>query len=76
MKLIILIACRGANLKAALLVSAVVGTALNLINQWGGVADGESISISRTLMNYVVPFLVSSFSAARNELIKEGRRSE
>jgi hypothetical protein len=51
----------------SLLFSAVVGTALVLINvrpgqATGNVADGPDIG--RIFLNYLVPFLVASFSAA------------
>ena len=51
----------------ALRISLVVGTVLNLINQ-GEVLWGEQlISWWHLLLNYAVPFGVSSYSAARHE---------
>lgn len=48
-------------------VSLVVGTLLNLINQ-GEVLWGEQlISWWQLVMNFAVPFGVSSYSAARHE---------
>lgn len=48
-------------------VSLVVGTLLNLINQ-GEVLWGEQVlSWWHLLLNYAVPFGVSSYSAARHE---------
>lgn len=59
---------------AALKVALVVGTILNLINQGGRFFDGLSLSWFHLALNYLVPYLVSSYSAARNEVFrKEGR---
>jgi hypothetical protein len=54
--------------KSALKVSMVVGTILNLINQNGLMLDNGSISWMHVLMNYAVPYCVSSYSAAMNEI--------
>ena len=53
---------------AALKVALVVGTVLNLINQGGRLLDGLQPSWFHVLMNYLVPYCVSTYSAARNEL--------
>ncbi len=49
----------------ALGVALVVGTLLNAINQGPAVLDGGSIEWGKLLLNYAVPFLVSSYSAAK-----------
>lgn len=54
----------------ALKVALVVGTLLNLVNQGGNLIDGLPLNTSQMLMNFVVPFCVSSYSAARNEMQK------
>ena len=54
--------------KAALRVSLLVGTMLNLVNQGGRLLDGGSLLWLNVAANYIVPFCVSSYSAARNEL--------
>ncbi|OIP84937.1 MAG: hypothetical protein AUK44_01020 [Porphyromonadaceae bacterium CG2_30_38_12] len=58
----------------AIKVAVVVGTLLNLINQWTAIStlDFENISISRLLLTYCVPYLVSTFSAvqAKNNFTK------
>ena len=54
--------------KSALKVSMVVGTILNLINQNGLMLDNGTISWLHVLMNYAVPYCVSSYSAAMNEI--------
>ena len=52
----------------ALRVSFVVGSILNLINQGSVVLSGSSISWPHIVLNYVVPYCVSSYSAAKNEV--------
>ncbi len=52
----------------ALKVSAVVGSVLNLVNNGPALLDHQSVNLWQVFLNYVVPFCVSSYSAARNEL--------
>ncbi|MFQ5509765.1 MAG: nitrate/nitrite transporter NrtS [Leptospirillia bacterium] len=52
----------------AIQVSIVVGTVLNLINQGEAILHGGPVSWGRLLLNYLVPYLVASYSAGRNEL--------
>ena len=52
----------------ALRVSAVVGTALNVINQGEAILAAHAPSWMHVALNYLVPFLVSSYSAAKNEV--------
>lgn len=61
-------AYKRSNVIAALKVALVVGTLLNLANQGGFLLDGQSVSWFNFALNYFVPFCVSSYSAARNEL--------
>ncbi|MCZ2721231.1 nitrate/nitrite transporter NrtS [Marinomonas sp. 15G1-11] len=56
------------NVLAALKISLFVGTVLNLINQGPGVYEGGTVSWFHLFMNYFVPFCVSSYSAAKNQL--------
>lgn len=49
----------------AIRVSLFVGTCLNVINQGAAIWRGEDVDWGRLLLNYAVPFLVSSYSAAR-----------
>jgi len=49
----------------AIKISLFVGTCLNLINQGSALWHGVGIQWSKVLLNYVVPYLVSSYSAAR-----------
>ena len=61
-------ACQRPIVVAALKVALVVGTILNLINQGGWLLDGLQPSWFHVLLNYLVPYCVSSYSAARNEM--------
>ncbi len=49
----------------AVRVSMVVGTCLNAINQGPDIWRGEALIWDRLVMNYAVPFLVASYSAAK-----------
>ncbi|MBI5718771.1 MAG: nitrate/nitrite transporter NrtS [Burkholderiales bacterium] len=52
---------------AALKVAFVVGTVLNLINNGQQFWTHHTVNLWQVAMNFVVPFCVSSYSAARNE---------
>lgn len=52
----------------ALKVSLVVGTLLNVVNQGEQVYAGGNISWCHFFLNYVVPYCVASYSAAKNEM--------
>lgn len=52
---------------AALKVALVVGTVLNLINNGEQFWTHHTVNLWQAALNYVVPFCVSSYSAARNE---------
>ncbi len=62
------IACTRDIVVAAIKVALVVGTLLNLINQGGRMYDGLPLSWFHVVLNYLVPYCVSSYSAARNEM--------
>ena len=55
----------------ALRVAAVVGTVLNLINQGERLLDLSTISWLQVALNYLVPYAVASYSAARMQLDNE-----
>lgn len=46
-------------------VALVVGTCLNLINQGPAIWHGEAVQWGKLLLNYLVPYLVASYSAAK-----------
>lgn len=56
---------------AALKVALVVGTLLNIINRGGRLLDGLSPSWFHVALNYLVPYCVSTYSAARNEMTRK-----
>ncbi len=66
------VACSGWMVKNALRIALVVGTILNLVNQGGAILAGAGISWIHVAMNYVVPYCVASYSAARNEMTPRG----
>lgn len=49
----------------AIRVALVVGSCLNAINQGPQLWQGEEVEWSKVALNYVVPYLVASYSAAR-----------
>jgi len=53
-------------LNTSLKISLIVGTILNLINQGENLVHGENISWFHLSLNYLVPYLVASYSAAKN----------
>jgi hypothetical protein len=61
-------ACKRPIVMAAIRIALVVGTILNAINQGGRLFDGLSPSWFHVVLNYLVPYCVSSYSAARNEM--------
>lgn len=54
--------------KNALKIALVVGSLLNVINQGERLVNGDTISWFHLLLNYLVPYCVASYSAARNEI--------
>lgn len=65
------LACRPAIVRAAIQVALVVGTLLNLINQGSRWLDGLPLSWAQLGCNYLVPYCVASYSAARNEMRRD-----
>ncbi|WP_316886812.1 nitrate/nitrite transporter NrtS [Ralstonia pickettii] len=53
---------------SAIRIALFVGTVLNIINQGGAIFSGHDVDWWRLGLNYLVPYLVSSYSAVRNEL--------
>lgn len=51
----------------ALRVSMLVGTVLNVVNNGERLWSQQPVSLWQVAMNYLVPFCVSSYSAARIE---------
>lgn len=55
------------NAKSALMVSLVVGTVLNVVNNGEQIWMHHTVNLWHVGMNFFVPYCVSSYSAARNE---------
>lgn len=74
MKSFLILVCSARIALSALRVALVVGTVLNAINQGGAILAGNDIAWFHLLLNYLVPYCVASYSAARNQMI--GSRNE
>jgi hypothetical protein len=57
----------GAVIRNSARIAAVVGTVLNLINQHEQLFGDGMISWGHLALNYMVPFVVASYSAGTNE---------
>jgi hypothetical protein len=55
-------------LRSAAKVAFVVGIVLNAINQGPALWQGAEVSWWHVLLNFAVPFCVSSYSAAKNQM--------
>ena len=51
----------------ALRVAIVVGTLLNGVNQGAALFGGEAIAWGSVVLNFIVPYCVATYAAARNE---------
>jgi hypothetical protein len=56
--------------KSAACVSLVVGTILNVINQGTAIFGGSGVSWFHLFLNFLVPYCVASYSAAKNEMTR------
>lgn len=61
---------------SSLKISLLVGTALNVINQWDAVSSGAALRIGNLILNYVVPYCVATFGAARALAARECETAE
>lgn len=68
MRSLLQIACSAKIIKASLRIALVVGSVLNLVNQGSAILAGSGIAWIHIALNYLVPYCVASYSAARNEL--------
>ncbi|MCR8921878.1 nitrate/nitrite transporter NrtS [Dasania sp. GY-MA-18] len=59
----------------ALRVSLVVGTLLNTINHGSQFLNGNEIAWGQVLLNFMVPYCVASYSAAKNEVERNNSES-
>ena len=60
--------------RSALRISLVVGAVLNLANQGGSIFGSGGFSWLHGFLNFLVPYCVASYSAARHEIAS--RRGE
>ena len=58
----------------ALKIALVVGTILNLINQGERLIGSGAISWPHFVLNYIVPYCVASYSAAKNQMAQNQDR--
>lgn len=56
-------------LRNSIKITLVVGTILNLVNQGEHIISDGSFSYAHLFMNYLVPYLVSTYSASMNEIL-------
>jgi len=71
MKYFLQLLCSIRIARNALRIALVVGTVLNLINQGETILAGNKISFFHLLLNYLVPYCVASYSAAKNEMMRK-----
>lgn len=70
MKSFLKLACSTQIAQSSLRIALVVGSALNLINQGAAILAGSEVDWFRLLLNYLVPYCVASYSAAKKEIIR------
>lgn len=63
-------ALRRSIVRTSVKVALVVGTILNLLNLWQLILAGMPLPWIHVAANYLVPYCVASYSAARNELTR------
>jgi len=73
MRALFQVACSARIVKNAIRIALVVGTILNLVNQGGAILAGSGISWSHVALNFLVPYCVASYSAAKNEMSQRGQ---
>ncbi len=67
MRTLLRIACTGKIVKNSLRIALVVGSVLNLVNQGEAIMAGAAVSWVQVALNYLVPYCVASYSAAKQE---------
>lgn len=68
------IATRPDIVKRSLLVAAVVGTILNLINQHEALYTGQSLHLFKLMLTYLVPYCVATYGAVTALLQLESKK--
>lgn len=67
MRTLLRIACTGKIVKNSLRIALVVGSVLNLVNQGEAIMAGAAVAWVQVALNYLVPYCVASYSAAKQE---------
>jgi hypothetical protein len=62
-KLVWRYAITGGVPRRSLIVTAIVGTLLNLINQGDRLVTGHSFNLAKLALTYIVPYFVSTYGA-------------
>ncbi|MBE0473235.1 nitrate/nitrite transporter NrtS [Rhodoferax sp.] len=65
-------ACSGKIVKNSLRIALVVGSILNLVNQGDAILAGTGVSWIHMALNYLVPYCVASYSAAKIARLDSG----
>jgi hypothetical protein len=65
------LACSRRIVINAIKIALVVGTVLNIINQGSTFMANAGISWIHVLLNYLVPYSVASYSAAKNQMTNQ-----
>ncbi|MFV2035864.1 MAG: nitrate/nitrite transporter NrtS [Halocynthiibacter sp.] len=63
MRNVICLALRPDIVRRSLMVSVVVGTILNIINQGDALLGPQSLNLTKFLLTYLVPFCVATYGA-------------
>ena len=73
----ILRCCRADGVpRRSLIVAAVVGSVLNLINQGDALLAGAPVNLVKLLLTYVVPYCVATYGAVSFRLAAEARAGQ
>ena len=57
----------------SLKISLVVGSVLNIINQWDALTGQAGVSWPHVILNFIVPFCVATYSAIKNDMDRRSR---
>lgn len=68
---LVALALRRDIVKRSLVIAAIVGTILNLINQGDAIADFSTFELGKCILTYMVPYCVSTYAAVTALLHKK-----
>jgi hypothetical protein len=54
--------------RRSLIVSVIVGSILNLINQGDALFGGEPVNIAKIVLTYIVPYVVATYGAVSYQI--------